>query len=224
MRRGPPARRVRAHGSSVGRGDPLPCQTALVEGERRWAGCVPSKCVLATVLATVLAAVLAGCGEQVAGAPRGAAGFGPPDTAAPAPPQGQPRRLDGVDVCALLTPADLAPLGGAEGQPRRDVLLPESCAFPLAGAPQDVVAVAFYKPLEQARTQRPEGALVETDGLATWLACQADQGYQTCAAAVAVRPDRTLLTMLSRRDVSVDAVRDRLETITRVVLARLPVA
>lgn len=186
---------------------------------------MPSKCLLAAVLATVLAAVLAGCEEQVAGAPRGAAGFGAPDAAAPARPQGQPRRLDGVDVCALLTPTDLARLGGPEGQPRRDALLPESCAFPLAGgAPQDVVAVAFYKPLEQARTQQPEGTLVETDGLPTWLACQADQGYQTCSAAVAVRPDRTLLTLLSQRDVSADAVRDRLETVTRAVLARLPAA
>lgn len=189
---------------------------------------MPSKWLLAAVLAVlaaVLAAVLTGCEEQVAGAPRGAAGFGPPDAAAPTRPQGQPRRLDGVDVCALLTPTDLARLGGAEGQPRRNALLPESCAFPLAGgAPQDVVAVAFYKPLEQARTQQPEGALVETDGVPTWLACQADQGYQTCSAAVAVRPDRTLLTLLSQRDVSVEAVRDRLETITRAVLARLPMA
>lgn len=173
---------------------------------------------VALLLAVV--ALPAGCTDNVAGTPEGAAGFGPVSS----PDQPEPRRrLDGVDPCALLTPMDLDGIGGVEGDPQRNALLPQSCAYELAGgAPGDVAAVAFYKPLDQAREQAPGGTLADTAGYPTWLVCGADDGYQSCSAAVAVRPERTLLVLLSRRDVSDVAVRGDLETLTRTAVARLP--
>lgn len=38
---------------------------------------------------------------------------------------------------------------------------------------------------------------MQTAGRPTWLTCDLDDGYQSCSAAVAVRPDRTLLVLLS---------------------------
>lgn len=182
---------------------------------------------LAVLLAVAAVAALAACTENVTGSPHGAAGFGPspsaPSQPAPSPSTPPPRRLDGLDTCALLVPADLGRVGGAEPVPRRDELLPQSCAYPLLGAaPGDVAAVAFYKPLGQAGAQAPDGALVDTAGYLTWLVCGADDGYQSCSAAVAVRPDRTLLVLLSRRDVSEPTVRRDLEQLTRTALSRLP--
>lgn len=149
-----------------------------------------------------------------------------------APPSGPQRRLAGVDTCTLLTPTDLdriggtaGPPGGTAGPPQRNALLPQSCAYQLAGgAAQDVAAVAFYKPLDQARRQAPDGTLVDTGGYPTWLVCDVDDGYQSCSAAVAVQPERTLLVLLSRRDVSDVAVRADLDALTRLALDRLPPA
>ncbi|HEX2299936.1 MAG TPA: DUF3558 domain-containing protein, partial [Pseudonocardiaceae bacterium] len=133
------------------------------------------------------------------------------------------RRLDEADTCTLLAPADLELIGGADGEPRRNALLPQSCSYDLAGgAAGDVAVLAWYKPLDQAREQAPAGALVQTAGYPTWLTCSADDGYQSCSAAVAVRPDRTLLVLLSRRDVSEASVRADLEALTRTALSRLP--
>jgi hypothetical protein len=139
-------------------------------------------------------------------------------------PPGPGPRLGAVDTCALLTPEDLDRIGGAVRGPRRDALLPQSCAYDLAGgAAQDVAAVAFYKPLDQVRAQAPGGIVLDTDGYPTWLVCQAEEGYQSCSAAVGIRPDRTLLVLLSRRDVSDIAVQADLRSLTRAALARLPV-
>lgn len=166
--------------------------------------------------------MLAGCAGPVEGTPHGAAGFGPvPSPARSAPAQ----RVDGVDTCTLLKPDELARIGGAEGEPRRDALLPESCAYDLAGgAAGDVAAVAWYKPLDQARGQAPGGTLVQSAGRPTWLTCDVDDGYQSCSAAVAVRPDRTLLVLLSRRDVSEVRVGRDLQALTATAVSRLPAA
>ncbi len=162
----------------------------------------------------------AACTDDVAGTPEGAAGFGPVSSADQPEPQ---RRLDGVDTCVLLTPTDLEGIGGVDGEPQRNALLPQSCAYDLAGgAPGDVAAVALYKPLDQAREQAPGGTLVDTAGYPTWLVCGVNDGYQSCSAAVAVRPERTLLVLLSRRDVSDVAVRSGLEALTHTALTRLP--
>lgn len=173
-----------------------------------------------SALLLAVVALPAACTDTVAGTPEGAAGFGP--VSSPDQPEPQ-RRLDGVDTCALLTPMDLEGIGGVDGEPQRNALLPQSCVYELAGgAPGDVAAVAFYKPLDQAREQAPGGTLVDTAGYPTWLFCGVDDGYQTCSAAVTVRPERTLLVLLSRRDVSDVAVRGDLEVLTHTVLARLP--
>lgn len=130
-----------------------------------------------------------------------------------------------MDTCTLLNPADLGRLGGTDGDPRRDALLPQSCSYDLAGgAAGDVAAVAWYKPLAQARGQALGGTLVQTAGYPTWLSCDVDDGYQSCSAAVAVRPDRTLLVLLSRRDVSEVSVRHDLQALTGTAVSRLPAA
>ncbi len=171
------------------------------------------------MLLLAVVALPAACTDDVAGTPEGAAGFGP--VSAPDQPEPQ-RRLDG-DTCVLLTPMDFEGIGGVNGEPQRNVLLPQSCAYELAGgASGDVAAVAFYKPLDQAREQAPGGTLVDTAGYPTWLFCGVDDGYQSCSAAVAVRPERTLLVQLSRRDVSDVAVRSALEALTHTALTRLP--
>lgn len=170
------------------------------------------------VLVFALPALLPSCAQAVTGTPEGAAGFAP-SPASVVPPQ----PLDGLDTCALLVAADLDRLGGAEPGPQRNELLPQSCAYRLTGAaPGDVAALAFHKPLDQARAQAPDGTLVDTAGYPTWLVCGVDDGYQSCSAAVAVRPDRTLLVLLSRRDVSEPSVRRDLEQLTRTALSRLP--
>ena len=191
-------------------------------GPRHWF--VPRHWV---VLLLTLLALPAACAGDVAGRPEGAAGFGPatpPSTVQPGLGE-PPSQLDGVDTCTLLLPADLEQLGGAGAAPRRDALLPQSCAYDLAGgAAGDVAAVAFYKPLDQTRAQQPAGTLVDIDGYQTWLVCGVDNGYQSCSAAIAVRPDRTLLILLSRRDVSDAALQRDLHTLAHTALPRLPPA
>ncbi|HEX2298109.1 MAG TPA: hypothetical protein VHH34_06260, partial [Pseudonocardiaceae bacterium] len=58
-------------------------------------------------------AALTACTDNVTGTPHGAAGFGP-SPSAPSQPVPPPRRLDGPGTCALLVPADLGRVGGAE--------------------------------------------------------------------------------------------------------------
>ncbi|MFN2495985.1 MAG: DUF3558 family protein [Pseudonocardiaceae bacterium] len=213
---------------------PRPARLLAVPGLAVPGLVVPVLAVLAVpglaVLGLAVLGLAAACADDVAGTPKGAAGFEPAATPsssqASSPGAGAPqRRPEGVDTCTLLTSADLDPLGGTDGAPQRDALLPESCAYDLAGgAGGDVAAVAFYQPLDRARAQASGGTLVDTDGYSTWLACQVDEGYQSCSAAVAVHPDRTLLVLLSRRDVSDAAVRADLETLTHTALTRLPPA
>ncbi|GGM73082.1 hypothetical protein GCM10012275_49630 [Longimycelium tulufanense] len=133
-----------------------------------------------------------------------------------------PRTLEGVDTCTLLQPDDLAGLGGVRGGPRRNQLYPESCLYRLGGAADDSAAAAFYKPFEQVKAQQPEGSPVLTKGHSTWLRCRADQGYQTCSAAIAVRPDRTLAVVLSRRDTPREKVVEALNQLAVTALERLP--
>ncbi|MCA1673726.1 MAG: hypothetical protein LC799_16505, partial [Actinobacteria bacterium] len=121
--------------------------------------------------------MLSGCADNVAGRPEGAAGFGPVSVSDRPEPH---RRLAGVDTCALLDPVDLDRIGGADGEPQRNALLPQSCSYDLAGgAAGDMAAVALYKPLDQAREQAPGGILVQTTGYPTWLTCGVDDGYQS---------------------------------------------
>ncbi|WP_073489735.1 hypothetical protein [Streptoalloteichus hindustanus] len=198
------------------------------------------------VLPLVFAVVaLSGCGREVSGDPTAAAGFRPGEatgSARPTPPgtggtqggtqggpQGSrapaPKNVDGVDPCALLQPADLGAVGGARGEPRRGEPVPDGCFRLLAGgAADDSAAVGFFKPLDQVKAEQPGGRDFVTEGYPTWFRCKVDSGYQTCTAAVAVRPDRTLLTALSKRDTPVDTVRDALNALTVVALHRLPSA
>lgn len=183
------------------------------------------------------AVALAGCGREVSGDPTAAAGFRPgeasggprPTTAVSGAPQvsraSAPRGVDGVDPCGLLQPADLGALGGAKGEPRRGEPVPDGCFYSLGGgAAHDSVAVGFFKPLDQVKAEQPGGREFDTEGYPTWFRCRVDNGYQTCTAAVGVRPDRTLLTVLSKRDTSADTVRDALNAVTVAALHRLPTA
>lgn len=164
-------------------------------------------------------AVLAGCGVAMPGDPVPAAGFGPEPREGAAP-----RELSDVDPCGLLRPEDLAPVGGQAAPPRpRTDPFPESCAFPLGGgADGDLVLVAFHKPLEQVRRDRPEGREERTLGYPTWLYCGVSESYRTCVAAVAVREDRTLLVGMDRRDSSEATVLRGLQPLTEKALERLP--
>lgn len=186
---------------------------------------------------------LTGCGHQVAGQPIGAAGFGPIPTVPPStvtvlpaqatktPPSSDnpdavripsPHLAFVADTCELLEPADLQQLGGGIDTPQRGRVLPESCRYPLAGAKDDNIVVGFFKPFQQARAQEPTGWQDNTDGDDTWLTCASDNGYETCGASIAIQPDRTLVTILSKRDTSEDTVVHRLHTAAVAALHRLP--
>lgn len=189
----------------------------------------------AAALTVVLTAMAAGCSQRVAGQATDAAGFSPQEvtsgssTGSTTPSQSSSttepaaKRLAGVDLCGLMTPADLEPLGGAATDASRDSVLPDSCSYKLAGgAPDDLAVIARYKPIEQVREQQPDGRAERAAGYPAWIACEADNGYNSCTAAVAVGQDRTLLTGLSLRDISTTTVVSRLETLTVAAIDRLP--
>ncbi|HEY8371541.1 MAG TPA: DUF3558 family protein [Pseudonocardiaceae bacterium] len=196
-----------------------------------------SRTVHRIVPLVLLAVLLGGCSSTVTGNPTGVAGFdedtrtattvlgtrtGERSTGSAPNEASRPKHLDGVDTCSLLLPEDLTGLGGASGEPSRDTLLPESCVYPLNGAPEDQAAVAFFKPYDQVREQQPQGTEVRTRGYPTWVVCEADEGYQTCSAAVDVHEERTLVAVVSKRDTPRDALLDELNALTVTVLDRLP--
>ncbi|MGQ0837940.1 DUF3558 family protein [Actinokineospora sp.] len=179
----------------------------------------------AVVAVSILA--LTACGSAVPGVPVPAAGFGAVVEPTSAPSGVRipgSRDLAGVDTCRLVRPEDLAQSGGLSGTPQhRAAAFPESCTFPLgAGASGDLVLVAFYKPFDQVRRDQPKGREETTMGHSTWVYCGVSDGYRTCVAAVAVRPDRSLVVAMDKRDAAEDKVLGLLQTITETVLARLP--
>lgn len=102
-------------------------------------------------------------------------------------------------------------------------MLPESCRYALGGgARDDNIVVGFFKPFPQARAQEPHGWQDNTDGNDTWLSCTTDDGYETCGASIAIQPDRTLVTILSKRDTPEDTVVHRLHDAAVAALHRLP--
>jgi hypothetical protein len=133
------------------------------------------------------------------------------------------KKLDGIDSCSLLRPGDLEFLGGAAGPPLHDVIIPTSCAYQLGGgAEQDKALIGLFKPMDQVRTQQPHGEHYDTNGYNTWLTCSVDNGYETCTAALAVRKERTLVTIVSKRDTPKDTIIDALHQLTLQALDRLP--
>ncbi|GLW93788.1 DUF3558 family protein [Actinokineospora globicatena] len=177
-----------------------------------------------TLVAVVGIGLLAACGAPVAGRPVPAAGFGPvttPHTSVSVP---SPLSLDGVNLCGLLTADDLTEAGGLIGTPRtRTDTFPESCGFPLGnGATSDLALVALHKPLAQVRRDQPGGHAESTLGYPTWLHCTVTEGYRTCTATVEVRPDRSLLVAVDKRDVSEAALVRILQPLTERAVTRLP--
>jgi hypothetical protein len=170
-----------------------------------------------------LAVVLSACGTPTSGEPVPAAGFEPEPTTATSSTTARTKKLDGVEMCSLVKAEDLTTLGGlsTEPKPRPDVL-PESCAFPLGGAADELALVGLFKPYDQVREQQPTGHAETAAGYRTWVRCAVADGYQTCTAAVAVRDDRTVVVGLTRRDSSERQVLGALQKLTETVLNRLP--
>ncbi|MBM7772426.1 hypothetical protein JOD54_002630 [Actinokineospora baliensis] len=173
-----------------------------------------------TLAAVVGIGLLAACGAPVAGRPVPAAGFGPATTVTTTP---SPLSLDGVNLCGLLTAEDLSEAGGLAGEPhKRTAAFPEACGYPLGnGAASDIALVALHKPLSQVRQDQPGGHAESTLGYPTWLHCAVTDGYRTCTATVEVRPDRSLLVAVDKRDISEAALVRILQPLTEHAVTRL---
>ncbi|MFC7342268.1 DUF3558 family protein [Saccharopolyspora griseoalba] len=180
-------------------------------------------------LLPMLALALTGCGPGIAGEPIPAAGFQDEPrstTRAPAdePQIPRPRDAARADPCALLQPEALAALGGPVGRPHRGDPVPGACAQRLGSAPEDTAAAGFYAPYEAVVDRQPRGVAVAVEGHSSWLYCEEITEHQTCTAATAIAPDRTLLTMLSLRGASAADTSDPLFRLTRTALGALPPA
>lgn len=135
-----------------------------------------------------------------------------------------PRNYAGVDPCGLLTPTDLAVVGGPVGPPHPDNPIPGACAQLLASGPENTAAAGFYDSYELASKRQPRGVPVDVEGHSAWLYCELVNTHQTCTAATAIRTDRTLLTMLSMQGASAADTSDQLFQLTTAALHKLPVA
>ncbi len=177
----------------------------------------------------VLVLGLSGCGTQIAGHPEPAAGFGQPDESAapvtsntnPVPPTiPQPRGIN-LDPCSLLTPEDLAAVGEPAGPPRPDDPTPGICAHGLRFE-QNAAAAGFDVPFTEVAARQPGGTATAIEGHSTWLYCEKREVYQTCAAATAVREDRTLVTLLSLHGATAADTAEALHGLTSAALSKLP--
>ncbi|MER6990795.1 DUF3558 family protein [Saccharopolyspora hirsuta] len=164
------------------------------------------------------------CSPPVPGEPVPAAGFRDEPTTSSA---GQtnvtsPRDAAGIDPCTLLTPQDLAALGGPVGPPHPDQPVPGACSHALTSGPENAAAAGFYDPLRVVAERQPRGVAVEVEGRSAWLYCELVDAHQTCTAATELGPDRSLLTMLTLRDASAADTTDHLFGLTTAALHRLP--
>ncbi|MBB5153107.1 DUF3558 domain-containing protein [Saccharopolyspora phatthalungensis] len=186
------------------------------------------RCVL--VLPVLFLSAVTGCAAQVPGEPIPAAGFHdnypgqPRSSIATHANIATPRNPDGIAPCALLTPADLAVVGGAVGSPHPDNPIAGACAQLLASGPENTAAAGFYDPYEIAVSRQPRGVPVDVEGHSVWLYCELVNTHQTCTAATAIRSDRTLLTMLSMQGASAADTSDQLFQLTTAALHKLPPA
>ncbi|MCI2416203.1 DUF3558 domain-containing protein [Saccharopolyspora sp. K220] len=185
------------------------------------------RCVL--VLPMLLLCAVTGCAARVPGEPIPAAGFhenpAQPRSTATAPARiAVPRNPDGFDPCGLLTPADLAVVGGPVGPPHPDNPITGACAHLLASGPENTAAAGFYESYEIAASRQPRGVPVDVEGHSTWLYCELVDTHQTCTAATAIRSDRSLLTMLSMQGASAADTSDQLFQLTTTALHKLPPA
>lgn len=177
--------------------------------------------------------MLSGCTESISGQPEAV-----PDPAPSTSPSDSnrkrasgvvgepripaPRSIEGIDPCSLLTPQELAGVGGAIGPPHPDNPLPGACSHLVGGGPEDSAGAGFHLPYSQAAAKQPRGVQVSVDGHSTWLYCEVIEDYQTCTATTAVRQDRSLLTLLSKRSTSAADTADMLFALTRGALSKLP--
>ncbi|MEV0701526.1 DUF3558 domain-containing protein [Saccharopolyspora sp. NPDC050389] len=188
------------------------------------------RCVF--LLPMLLLCAATGCAEQVSGEPIPAAGFRD-NTAQPTQPRSTaitqvriatPRSIEGIDMCGLLTPADLAEVGGPVGPPHADNPIAGACAHLLASGPENTAAAGFYEPFNVALSRQPRGVPGDIEGHSAWLYCELVSNHQTCTAATAIRADRTLLTMLSMQGASAADTSDQLFRLTAAALHKLPPA
>ena len=77
-------------------------------------------------------------------------------------------------------------------------------------------------PFREAAARQPEGTATDIQGHSTWLYCERQDAHQTCAAVVAVREDRSLLTLLTLHDATAADTAEALHTLTGAALAKLP--
>ncbi|WP_245761648.1 DUF3558 family protein [Saccharopolyspora shandongensis] len=172
------------------------------------------------------------CAAQVSGEPIPAAGFYD-NTTPPTQPRSTavtqvriatPRGTEGIDPCGLLTPVDLAEVGGPVGPPHPDSPIAGTCAHLLASGTENTAAAGFYEPYQVVVTRQPRGAATDIEGHSAWLYCELVNAHQTCTAATAIRTDRTLVTMLSMQGASAADTSDQLFRLTTAALHKLPPA
>ncbi|MGW5649061.1 DUF3558 family protein [Saccharopolyspora sp. NPDC003752] len=172
------------------------------------------------------------CAAQVSGEPVPAAGFYDATTPPPQPPSAAvtqvriatPRNIEGIDACGLLTPVDLAEVGGPVGPPHANNPIAGACAHLLASGPENTAAAGFYEPFDAAFRRQPRGVPSDIEGHTSLLYCELVSNHQTCTAATAIRSDRTLLTMLSMQGASAADTADQLFRLTAAALHKLPPA
>jgi uncharacterized protein DUF3558 len=177
----------------------------------------------------MLLCAVTGCAAPVPGEPIPAAGFRentpqPRSTVAAQVRIPVPRNSDGIDSCGLLTPADLAVVGGPVGPPHPGNPIAGACAQLLASGSENTAAAGFYDSYEAAVSRQPRGVPVDVEGYSAWLYCELVDTHQTCTATTAIQSDRTLLTMLSVQGASAADTSDQLFQLTTAALHKLPPA
>ncbi|WP_237710548.1 DUF3558 family protein [Saccharopolyspora spinosa] len=187
----------------------------------------------AFMLPMLLLCTVAGCASKIPGEPIPAAGFHENHPAEPAQPRSTdavqahiaiPRNFDGIDPCTLLTPADLAVVGGPVGPPHPDNPIAGTCSQLLTSGRENTAAAGFYEPYEVVSRRQPRGVQLNIEGHSAWLYCELVNSHQTCTAATAIRSDRTLLTMLSMQGAAAADTADQLGKLTAAALHKLPPA
>lgn len=127
----------------------------------------------------------------------------------------------GIDPCTLLTPADLADVGGSTGPPRSGTPIAQACSFPVGPGPEDTAGAGFHVSWAEAIRRQPGGVRTEIDGYPSWLYCELVEAHRICTAVTAIREDQSLLTLLSRQGASAADTADALYRITGSALSKL---
>ncbi|WP_447006101.1 DUF3558 family protein [Saccharothrix isguenensis] len=188
-----------------------------------------------TALLTAFVLLLsAGCSYSVRGDALPQAGVTPTTSGstrsgAPsdAPKIAKPRRVAGVEPCALLDADDLKSLGSYKEEPeRKDDVIQESCQYVLddGTARGLTVVAALYQPYEQVRTRQDKGHEVVVEGHSTWVLCDMSGSEMACTATLAVNANRSVLVAMAQPGGVPDRMLAVLQPLLKAALGRLPLA